>query len=159
MLLVMSSPLDVVASDRVMTQPVLPSDSPPALTVTMRLEMCERAPTPPSSDCFDVDRHGDNLGPHLIRPHAPTPFPTNPNTAMFVGARWRAVGWKREAGGRERGERKEGDKKRGYRTEVARWTESGEWRVKKGGMYRKQGERENKGWLQQRRNVFPADIM
>lgn len=98
------------------------------------------------------------LDPHPTRPHAPTPFPTNPNTAMFVGARWRAVGWKREAGGRECGERKEGDKRR---TQDRSGTMEGEWGVKsqKGGMHRQQRERENKGWLQQRRNVFPADIM
>lgn len=113
--------------------------------------MCEHTPTPHLLDCFDVDHHGDNLSPPP--PSKVQPLPTNPNTAMFVGqdgGQW---------GGRERLEEgmKERDKsgKQDRREMMNR--NRGMKESKEGGMYRKQ--RENKGWLYQQRNVFPADIM
>lgn len=53
----------------------------------------------------------------------------------------------------------DGGQRRGRDGEMGKkqWTEVREGKSQKGRMYRKQSE--NKGWLYQQRNVFPADIM
>lgn len=64
------------------------------------LEMCEHTQTQTLLDYFDGDCYGDNLNLSLPPPTSRhltlRPLPTNPNTAMTVGAGWRAVGWKRQ---------------------------------------------------------------